>query len=151
MTLFQALRDSSQKVSWHLCKRSTEGVEQVLRVSRTLPNWSNTVSSFRGSTSWKFFTDAAVTRPLKLRQYAARCSFQVGALLRRHQHFPRPRPALVAARMGAYLETQCFPVFVDGIYVRLQHATITLASAQPKLTSRASMQLNRSDWTQQPI
>ena len=50
----------------------------------TLPNCSITSSvSSSSSASWKFFTLACVTRPLKLRQYACIWSFHFGDLLRR--------------------------------------------------------------------
>ena len=48
---------------------------------RTLPNCSTTRSMSCSATSWKFLTDAHVTRPLKLRQYALSLSF--------HLHEPR--------------------------------------------------------------
>ena len=50
----------------------------------TLPNCRTTRSKSFSDTSWKFFTEAQVTLPLKLRQYAFRRSFHRGGLFTRH-------------------------------------------------------------------
>lgn len=58
----------------------------VNKSSPTFPNWRITFSfscpapSPREATSWKFFTEATVTRPLKLRHQHWSCSCHLGAL-----------------------------------------------------------------------
>ena len=83
------------------------------RGGRALPNCSTTCSASSSATSWKFFTDARVTRPPKLRQNAPSASFQRGALLRstvmRPASSPRRCLAPAAAGSGHYTERACAP------------------------------------------
>ena len=60
--------------------------------SPTFPNWRRTVSSSPFppgwlwsivATSWKFFTDATVTRPWKFKHQHCKCSCHLGALFRK--------------------------------------------------------------------
>lgn len=52
----------------------------VKQLSDTLPNCKTTASGSSVVTSWKFFTLASVTRPLKFRQYAFNVGFHFGSL-----------------------------------------------------------------------
>mmetsp|Transcript_16171 Transcript_16171/g.42018 ORF Transcript_16171/g.42018 Transcript_16171/m.42018 type:complete len:224 (+) Transcript_16171:79-750(+) len=63
------------------CMAQMGHAKSIVKVSLpTLPNCRITWSSSSSDTSWKFFTLACVTRPLKLRQYAPSDSFHLGGL-----------------------------------------------------------------------
>mmetsp|Transcript_212 Transcript_212/g.1001 ORF Transcript_212/g.1001 Transcript_212/m.1001 type:complete len:216 (+) Transcript_212:766-1413(+) len=82
------------------CRALMGHVKSMVNISLpTFPNCNMTrSSSSASSTSWKFFTDACVTRPLKLRQYACICSFHRGDLFTSTHMSPR-RPCLKLSRM----------------------------------------------------
>jgi hypothetical protein len=61
----------------HLCISACRSLRRA--PGPTLPNCSMTCSLSKSATSWKFFTDASVTRPLKLRQYALSCAAAAAA------------------------------------------------------------------------
>ena len=61
---------------------------------------STTAFCSSGSTSWKFFTDAIVTLPLKFNTYAPTCSFQRGGLLMRYTRSRRLR-SFMRVRMSS--------------------------------------------------
>jgi hypothetical protein len=51
-------------------------------------------------TSWKFFTEASLTRPRKLRHQQRRLSFQCGGLLRSCAPQPPPSPSFCKGRIA---------------------------------------------------
>ena len=71
------------RATWNACNAHSGYLKSIVNTSSLhLPNCITIYSGSDSWTSWKFFTDAFVTRPWKLSTYDCVSSFQTGVLFR---------------------------------------------------------------------